>query len=115
MLEEQCRTWTGITSVAVYWPLIYFQPNNTANLEEAKVTVRQFHDKMENLGRHDTLSNTPEDGGNDAERLPLFFNGFLQIIKLSSLQHFSCHRTAFARICCQAQLLQMLLIWALAF
>ena len=42
----------GITSVAVYWPLIYFQPNNTANLEEAKETVQKFHDKMENLGMY---------------------------------------------------------------
>ena len=51
MLEEQCKTWMGITSVAVYWPLIYFQPNNTENLNEAKLEVQAFHQKMEALGK----------------------------------------------------------------
>ena len=50
MLEEQCKSWMGITSVAVYWPLIYFQSNNTENLEGAKVTVEAFHVKMEQQG-----------------------------------------------------------------
>ena len=51
MLEEQCKSWMGITSVAVYWPLIYFQSNNTENLEGAKVTVQAFHAKMEQQGK----------------------------------------------------------------
>lgn len=51
MLEEQCKSWMGITSVAVYWPLICFQPNNTENLEGAKQTVQEFHQKMENMGK----------------------------------------------------------------
>lgn len=50
MLEEQCKSWMGITSVAVYWPLICFQPNNTENLEGAKQTVLEFHQKMEAAG-----------------------------------------------------------------
>lgn len=50
MLEEQCKSWMGITSVAVYWPLIFFQSNNTENLEGAKVTVHEFHQRMEVMG-----------------------------------------------------------------
>ena len=50
MLEEQCKTWGGITSVAVYWPLIYFQANNTENLREAQATVKAFHERMEQMG-----------------------------------------------------------------
>ena len=50
MLQEQCKSWMGITSVAVYWPLICFQPNNTANLDEAIGTVKQFHQQMEAAG-----------------------------------------------------------------
>ncbi len=52
MLEEQCKSWMGITSVAVYWPLICFQPNNTENLEGAKQTVQQFHQQMEAAGSY---------------------------------------------------------------
>ena len=55
MLEEQCKSWMGITSVAVYWPLIYFQSNNTENLEGAKVTVQAFHAKMEQQGKMASL------------------------------------------------------------
>jgi len=46
MLQEQCKSWMGITSVAVYWPLICFQPNNTANLAEAISTVKLFHQQL---------------------------------------------------------------------
>lgn len=50
MLEEQCKSWMGITSVAVYWPLIFFQANNTENLEGAKKTVNEFHQRIEQMG-----------------------------------------------------------------
>lgn len=56
MLEEQCKSWMGITSVAVYWPLICFQPNNTENLEGAKQTVLEFHQKMEAAGTRPSFS-----------------------------------------------------------
>jgi hypothetical protein len=51
MLQEQCKSWMGITSVAVYWPLICFQPNNTANLAEAISTVKLFHQQMDAAGK----------------------------------------------------------------
>lgn len=47
MLREQCRTWMGITSVAIYWPLMYFQQNNTESLQDAINTVQSFHESME--------------------------------------------------------------------
>lgn len=50
MLREQCRTWMGITSVAVYWPLMYFQQNNTQSLQDAVNTVQAFHQSMEAEG-----------------------------------------------------------------
>lgn len=50
MLREQCRTWMGITSVAIYWPLMYFQQNNTESLQDAINTVQSFHESMEAEG-----------------------------------------------------------------
>ena len=50
MLREQCKSWMGITSVAVYWPLMFFQPNNTASLREAINTVQDFHRALEGEG-----------------------------------------------------------------
>ena len=50
MLKEQCKSWTGATSVAVYWPLIYFQPDNDQRLKEAIQTVTQWHTAMEAEG-----------------------------------------------------------------
>ena len=50
MLKEQCKSWTGVTSVAVYWPLIYFQPDNDQRLKEAIQTVTQWHTAMEAEG-----------------------------------------------------------------
>ena len=50
MLREQCKSWNGITSVAVYWPLMYFQPNNTESLRDAVNTVQAFHQSMEAEG-----------------------------------------------------------------
>ena len=51
MLEEQCKTWGGISSVAVYWPLIFFQSNNTEDLRAAEETAKKFHDRMEAAGQ----------------------------------------------------------------
>ena len=50
MLREQCKSWMGITSVAVYFPLIYFQPDNDQRLQEAISTVKQWHTSMEAEG-----------------------------------------------------------------
>ncbi len=47
MLEEQCNTWGGITSVAVYFPLIYFQPSNADKLREAITHVENFHEQID--------------------------------------------------------------------
>ena len=47
MLEEQCNTWGGITSVAVYLPLVYFQPANDKKLQEAISHVEDFHEQID--------------------------------------------------------------------
>ena len=47
MLEEQCNTWGGITSVAVYLPLIYFQASNAKKLQEAISHVEDFHEQID--------------------------------------------------------------------
>lgn len=47
MLEEQCNTWGGITSVAVYFPLIYFQASNADKLREAVTHVENFHEQID--------------------------------------------------------------------
>ncbi|KAK9796664.1 hypothetical protein WJX73_002272 [Symbiochloris irregularis] len=50
MLREQCKSWLGITSVAVYWPLMFFQANNTDSIKAAVDTVQQFHTALEAEG-----------------------------------------------------------------
>ena len=50
MLREQCKSWTGMTSVAVYFPLIFFQPDNEQRLQEAIATVQKWHADMEAEG-----------------------------------------------------------------
>lgn len=53
MLEEQCNTWGGITSVAVYLPLIYFQSANDKKLQEAISHVEDFHEQIDRThGEH---------------------------------------------------------------
>lgn len=47
MLEEQCNTWQGITSVAVYYPLYIFQSTNADRLREAITTVENFHEQID--------------------------------------------------------------------
>ena len=47
MLEEQCNTWGGITSVAVYLPLVYFQASNDNKLREAISHVENFHEQID--------------------------------------------------------------------
>ena len=47
MLEEQCNTWGGITSVAVYLPLVYFQSVNDKKLQEAISHVEDFHEQID--------------------------------------------------------------------
>lgn len=47
MLEEQCNTWQGITSVAVYYPLYIFQNTNADRLREAITTVENFHEQID--------------------------------------------------------------------
>lgn len=47
MLEEQCNTWGGITSAAVYLPLIYFQASNDKKLQEAISHVEDFHEQID--------------------------------------------------------------------
>jgi len=47
MLEEQCNTWGGITSVAVYLPLVYFQSSNDKKLQEAISHVEDFHEQID--------------------------------------------------------------------
>lgn len=47
MLEEQCNTWGGITSVAVYLPLVYFQSSNDDKLREAISHVENFHEQID--------------------------------------------------------------------
>ena len=47
MLEEQCNTWGGITSVAVYLPLVYFQAANDKKLQEAISHVEDFHEQID--------------------------------------------------------------------
>lgn len=47
MLEEQCNTWQGITSVAVYYPLYIFQNTNADRLREAITTVESFHEQID--------------------------------------------------------------------
>ena len=54
MLEEQCNTWGGITSVAVYLPLIYFQASNDKKLQEAISHVEDFHEQIDRT--HGALS-----------------------------------------------------------
>ena len=54
MLEEQCNTWGGITSVAVYLPLIYFQASNGKKLQEAISHVEDFHEQIDRT--HGALS-----------------------------------------------------------
>ena len=49
MLEEQCNTWGGITSVAVYLPLIYFQASNDKKLQEAISHVEDFHEQIDRI------------------------------------------------------------------
>ena len=53
MLEEQCNTWGGITSVAVYLPLVYFQSVNDKKLQEAISHVEDFHEQIDRT--HGTL------------------------------------------------------------
>lgn len=54
MLEAQCGNWGGVTSVAMYWPLLFVQGNvtNAAELVEAKAAIQAFHDRMEVEGAH---------------------------------------------------------------
>ncbi|CAL5227189.1 g10104 [Coccomyxa viridis] len=47
MLEEQCNTWGGVTSVAVYLPLVYFQSANDKKLQEAISHVEDFHEQID--------------------------------------------------------------------
>lgn len=49
MLEAQCQNWGGVTSVAMYWPLLFVQGEvtNAAELTEAKATIQEFHERME--------------------------------------------------------------------
>jgi hypothetical protein len=47
MLEQQCSTWGGIISVAVYFPLIYFQSANADKLREAITRVENFHEQID--------------------------------------------------------------------
>lgn len=47
MLEEQCNTWQGITSVAVYFPLFIFHSDNADRLREAITTVENFHEQID--------------------------------------------------------------------
>ncbi|KAK9825605.1 hypothetical protein WJX74_010038 [Apatococcus lobatus] len=50
MLEAQCRSWSGLTSVAIYWPLFFFDPTNTEKLTTAIAETRAFHKRMEAEG-----------------------------------------------------------------
>ena len=47
MLEQQCSTWGGVISVAVYFPLIYFQSANADKLREAITHVENFHEQID--------------------------------------------------------------------
>lgn len=47
MIEEMCNTWGGIISLAVYFPLVYFQPNNGDKLREAITHVENFHEQID--------------------------------------------------------------------
>ena len=60
MLEEQCNTWGGITSVAVYLPLVYFQASNDNKLREAISHVENFHEQIDRThGELSSLSRQP--------------------------------------------------------
>lgn len=54
MLEAQCQNWGGVTSVAMYWPLLVTdgEVTNTAELLEAIRTLQMFHERMESGGIH---------------------------------------------------------------
>lgn len=51
MLEAQCRSWSGLSSVAIYWPLFFFDPTNTEKLTTAIAETKAFHKRMEAEGR----------------------------------------------------------------
>ena len=60
MLEEQCNTWGGITSVAVYLPLVYFQAINDNKLREAISHVENFHEQIDRThGELSSISRQP--------------------------------------------------------
>ena len=59
MLREQCKSWMGMTSVAVYFPLIYFQADNEQRLQEAIATVQRWHTDMEAEGAQRQLTAPP--------------------------------------------------------
>lgn len=54
MLEAQCQNWGGVTSVAMYWPLLVTEGEvtNAAELLEAMTTLQTFHERMESEGIH---------------------------------------------------------------
>ena len=68
MLEEQCNTWGGITSVAVYLPLIYFQASNAKKLQEAISHVEDFHEQIDRT--HGALSCVLQHLNSRCEMLP---------------------------------------------
>lgn len=57
MLEAQCRAWSGLTSVAIYWPLFFFDPTNTDKLSTAIAETKAFHKRMEAEGEPSLRSN----------------------------------------------------------
>ena len=52
MLEAQCQNWGGITSVAIYWPLLVVggEVTNSAGTVEAMTTLQAFHERMQSNG-----------------------------------------------------------------
>ena len=88
MLEEQCNTWGGITSVAVYLPLIYFQASNGNKLQEAISHVEDFHEQIDRT--HGALSG-PAASQQPCEMLPapsLARRGLI----MSFVASMNCHR-----------------------
>ncbi len=53
MLEAQCAAWGGVTSAAIYWPLLLVDGKPAVNADDvhrAKETIQALHKKMDATG-----------------------------------------------------------------
>ena len=53
MLEAQCAAWGGVTSAAIYWPLLLVVGKpaiNPEDVQQAKEAIKALHERMDTTG-----------------------------------------------------------------